>query len=209
MYTGTIIHVTCRSYLIFIFVDHMASWLRPKNMPSETCCWNMTKCRDEIIFQCWPCHAITLVILIIIYGVFCHNLQGQGQEITCTVSVGCNYMSLPLISAYGTTLGNLNDGPLTDICLGLYWCNIRGLILVILVLNVLTDNDFMMQTAVKDSSIQILYWIASLLNISWMIYCCTQWFICICIGCKTNQWMYWAVMIVWCVISFITIYQCF
>ena len=61
-------------------------------------------------------------------------------------------MSLPLISAYGTTLVmcNLNDGPLTDTCLGLYWCNIWGLILVILVI-VLTDNDFMMQTAEMKS----------------------------------------------------------
>ena len=38
---GTIIHVTCKSYLIPIFVDRMAWWLGPKNMSSETWGWNM------------------------------------------------------------------------------------------------------------------------------------------------------------------------
>ena len=125
MYPGTIINVTCRSYLISIFVDRMARWLRPKNRPSETCDWNMTKCRDEIIIECWPCHFINIWGVAITY-------KGRDKLLQPTVYVGCNYTSLPLISAYGTTLiCKLNDRRLIDICLGLYWCSIRSLILVI------------------------------------------------------------------------------
>ena len=58
----TIIHVACRSYLISIFVDLMARWLRPKNMSSETYSWNTTKCETKSYLS--AAYATVLVMLI-------------------------------------------------------------------------------------------------------------------------------------------------